>query len=99
MAEDGKDRLGDTLRKKEKAQEDEYFARRDRMLIEQRRAAAEPVPDANGRCAVCGARYSPPTSAARCPACVGASETQRPGGLRRWLEWLLGLRKRARQQP
>lgn len=34
MANDNKDRFGDKLRDAEKGREDEYFARRDRELLE-----------------------------------------------------------------
>ncbi len=34
MGNDSKDRLGDKLRDLEKAREDDYFARRDRELLE-----------------------------------------------------------------
>jgi hypothetical protein len=37
MANENKDRLGDKLRDAEKAREDEYFARRDRELLEKMR--------------------------------------------------------------
>lgn len=37
-ADSGKDRLGDKLRDLEKAREDQFFAKRDRELIEQLRA-------------------------------------------------------------
>lgn len=37
MADTEKDRFGNKLRDKERAQEDEYFARRDRELIEKAR--------------------------------------------------------------
>jgi Zn-finger nucleic acid-binding protein len=39
MADATKDRLGDKLRDKERGQEDEYFARRDRELLEKLRAS------------------------------------------------------------
>ena len=42
MANEQKDRFGDKLRDAEKAREDEYFARRDRELLEKlRREQAE----------------------------------------------------------
>ena len=37
MGNDQKDRLGDKLRDLEKAREDDYFARRDRELLEKMR--------------------------------------------------------------
>jgi len=37
MGDDQKDRLGDKLRDLEKAREDDYFARRDRELVEKMR--------------------------------------------------------------
>lgn len=37
MANEQKDRFGDKLRDAEKAREDEYFARRDRELLEKMR--------------------------------------------------------------
>ncbi len=43
MAGDQKDRLGDKLRDLEKAREDDYFARRDRELLEKMRSEDEPA--------------------------------------------------------
>jgi len=48
MANDNKDRFGEKLRDAEKAREDEYFARRDRELLEKIRkeqAAGETATD------------------------------------------------------
>lgn len=59
MVTDEKDRLGDKLREREKAEEDRYFAERDRILLEKLReqrvatqAAAGPE---QNRCPRCGA--------------------------------------------
>lgn len=60
MAEDDKDRLGEKLRQKEKAEEDRYFSERDRALLErlrQQKTAAEMEQLralARGRCPRCG---------------------------------------------
>jgi hypothetical protein len=45
MVDQEKDRLGDKLRKKEKGQEEDYFARRDRELIEKLRRERGGVPE------------------------------------------------------
>ena len=55
-----KDPFGDKLREKERADEDQYFAKRDRELLEKRRAPKEPADEmtareiARGRCPKCG---------------------------------------------
>jgi len=59
-----KDPFGDKLREKERAEEDLYFAKRDRELLEKlrgkddstREAAAREI--AQGRCPKCGSRWS-----------------------------------------
>lgn len=48
MSDNEKDRMGEKLHQKEKAEEDRYFAERDRELLEKLRKAAE-------RCPTCGA--------------------------------------------
>jgi hypothetical protein len=48
-----KDRLGDKLRKKEKADEDLYFARQDERTLEQLKAAKDADVEL-GRCPRCG---------------------------------------------
>ncbi len=48
-----KDRLGDKLRKKEKAEEDLYFARQDKKKLEELKATQDAdIP--RGRCPRCG---------------------------------------------
>lgn len=42
MGNDQKDRFGDKLRDIEKGREDDYFARRDRELLEKMRRSKEP---------------------------------------------------------
>ena len=78
MADDEKDRLGDKLRRKEKAEEDGFFGERDRALLERLRQskAAPPQADRDSsrgmRCPRCGAELvAVPhhgTTAAECPA-------------------------------
>ncbi len=49
MANSEKDRLGDKLHKKEKAEEDRYFAERDKALLEKLRRGTDE------HCPTCGA--------------------------------------------
>ena len=63
-----KDRFGDKLRDVERAREDQYFAKRDRELIEKLRRERESA----GRCLTCGAKLAENeqgTEPARCPVC------------------------------
>jgi hypothetical protein len=76
-----KDRLGETLRLKERAEEDLYFASRDRELLARLKHAAEAERDktlrplARARCPVCEERLSTHSlHGARieaCPSCEG----------------------------
>lgn len=50
MSDNEKDRLGEKLHQKEKAEEDRYFAEHDRELLEKLRREK-----AAGRCPTCGA--------------------------------------------
>ena len=65
MMDDEKDRLGDKLRKKERAEEDRFFAERDKAMLERLRqklstAELEELRDATrSRCPKCGARLVP----------------------------------------
>jgi len=52
---DEKDRFGDKLRKKQKAEEDTYFAQQDRSKLEKLRESASGQP-ALGLCPRCGVR-------------------------------------------
>ncbi len=80
MASD-KDRLGNKLREAERGREDQYFAERDRKLIEQLRDAkggeSETVlkQAALMRCPKCGAKLESHTlhgvSVDECPSCHG----------------------------
>lgn len=81
MAANEKDRLGDKLRDAERAREDQYFAERDRKLVEQMRHAKEGETEATlkqaalGRCPKCGARLVSHSlhgvSIDECPDCRG----------------------------
>ena len=77
MVDDEKDRLGDKLRRKEKADEDRFFAERDRGLLErlrQEKAAPRTEPQVTSpmRCPRCGTELiTVPhhgTTGAECPA-------------------------------
>lgn len=78
---DEKDRLGDKLREKERADEDRYFAERDRALLEKIRSRSEQTRDtalreiARGRCPKCGQRLSErkveSVSVEQCASCRG----------------------------
>ena len=78
MADDNKDRLGEKLRRKEKAEEDLYFAERDQELLErlrQQKSAGQPEePGASTRmrCPRCSAELAAVPyhgmTAAECPA-------------------------------
>jgi hypothetical protein len=78
---DEKDRLGAKIRDKEKAEEDRYFAKRDRELIEklkQQQAAAgetEIRQQALMRCPKCGEKLASlqynEVTVEECPSCKG----------------------------
>jgi len=68
---DEKDRLGDTLRNAEKAREDEFFARRDRELLEKLRGQKdEEIEETLKRVALM-----------RCPKCGIALDSRRMHGV------------------
>ena len=81
MVTNEKDRLGDKLRNVERAREDQYFAERDRKLVEQLRKAKEGEIEktmkeaALGRCPKCGTDLRPESlneiAVDRCPDCHG----------------------------
>ncbi len=50
-----KDRYGETLRNREKAEEDRYAAEQDRVLLEKLRRQAQTAQTAKGLCPQCGA--------------------------------------------
>jgi hypothetical protein len=78
---DEKDRLGDTLHKKERAEEDRFFAQREKELIErlrQKMSAAELKEVralAHMRCPRCGAKLATAdhqgVKVEECPDCQG----------------------------
>jgi hypothetical protein len=78
---DEKDRLGNKLRDKEKGQEDEYFARRDRELVAKLRAQKDEDAQATFRqavkmrCPKCGidldSRTQHGVNVEHCPKCDG----------------------------
>ncbi|MGE0681126.1 MAG: zf-TFIIB domain-containing protein [Candidatus Binatia bacterium] len=75
---DEKDRLGAKLREKEKAEEDRYFARRDKELLEklkQQQAEPQEAEQALMRCPKCGAKLNTvkhhDVTVEECPACQG----------------------------
>jgi ribosomal protein S27AE len=53
-----KDRYGETLRDREKAEEDRYAAEQDRIRIEKLRQQAQSVQLTKGLCPTCGAPLS-----------------------------------------
>jgi ribosomal protein L37AE/L43A len=78
MADTEKDRFGDKLRDRQKGMEDDYFARRDRELLEKmRRERREQLAAAKGtmQCPRCGtalaerAQYG--VTIDECPSCGG----------------------------
>lgn len=81
MTANEKDRFGDKLRDAERAREDQYFAERDRKLLDQLREAKEGEAEqtfkeaALGRCPKCGTRLQSHTlhdiSIEECPRCHG----------------------------
>jgi RNase P subunit RPR2 len=81
MGNDQKDRLGEKLHDVEKAREDQYFAERDRALIQKLKAESggeqvETVKELTRmRCPKCGARLATATdlgvTVEQCPACHG----------------------------
>ena len=81
MGNDEKDRLGRALHDKERAEEDRYFAERDRELLrklkEKRQAEEESAAQRQAalRCPKCGARLQEAqisgVTADECPACHG----------------------------
>lgn len=76
MAMEEKDRLGNKLRDAERAREEQYFAERDRKLIEGlRQAKAGETAAAQPRCPKCSTQLTPHTlhdvSLAECPSCHG----------------------------
>lgn len=56
MADEGKDRLGDTLKKREKAEEDRFFAEQDRKAVERIRAEQHDAERPAVDCPRCGKR-------------------------------------------
>lgn len=78
---DEKDKLGTKLRDKEKAEEDRYFAQRDRELLEklkQEKAATEETAlsqQARMRCPKCGTKLAAiehhSVTVEECPSCHG----------------------------
>ena len=75
---DEKDRLGGKLREKEKAEEDHYFAQRDKELLEkmkQQQAEAQEANQALMRCPKCGTKLNTvehhEVTVEECPACQG----------------------------
>ena len=62
MADQERDRYGDKMKEVERAREDDYFARRDRELINKMRGAAE-------RCPKCGAAMAQVNGNTACPEC------------------------------
>jgi uncharacterized protein len=69
---DEKDRLGEKLHQKEKAEEDRYFAERDRELLARMR---RPEQGKSLTCPRCGTALSPvvyqDVNIDQCPACQG----------------------------
>lgn len=75
---DEKDRLGAKLREKEKAEEDRYFAQRDKELLEklkQQQAESQAAEHALMRCPKCGVKLNTvkhhEVTVEECPTCQG----------------------------
>jgi hypothetical protein len=75
---DEKDRLGAKLREKEKAEEDRYFAQRDKDLLEklkQQQAEQQETEQALMRCPKCGVKLNTvnhhDVTVEECPSCQG----------------------------
>src|SRR5262249_10128957 len=78
MADDEKDRLGDQLHRKEKGEEERFFAERERKVLERLRQSKTASPPADRgrsrgmRCPQCGTELvsvrHDDTAAAECPA-------------------------------
>ena len=78
MADTERDRFGDKLRDKQKGQEDDYFSRRDRELLEkmrQERRQAAPQPASAMKCPRCQTelteRVQHDVTVDECPSCGG----------------------------
>jgi len=98
-----KDRFGDKLRKKEKADEDNYFAEQDRAKLERLRAQGTQAAAALGLCPRCGiplvSAQELQVRTERCPNCGGIwldqsdlkfiCERNEEGWATRWLRSLL----------
>ena len=95
MAMDEKDRLGNKLRDAERAREDQFFAERDRQLIERLRQSKEGDAGAalkeavHMRCPKCGTPLNSHTlhdvSVDECPSCHGVwLEAGQLEALARW---------------
>lgn len=54
-----KDRYGETLRNREKAEEDRYAAEQDRLRLEKLRQQAQAAQATNGLCPQCGGGLNP----------------------------------------
>jgi hypothetical protein len=82
---DDKDRLGEKLHQKEKAEEDRYFAERDKAILEKLRGEKRAADEteirqlAQERCPRCGARLVPVTH-------HGVAVDECPAGHGMWLD-------------
>lgn len=70
-----KDRYGETLRNREKAEEDRYAAEQDRLRLEKLRQQAQAAQATNGSCPQCGGGLNPSNTfeiaMKRCGKCRG----------------------------
>jgi hypothetical protein len=112
---DEKDSLGEKMRLKERAEEDRYFAERDRELIAQLKHAREAEHEkmvrelARGRCPQCGERLRcRPLQGElidECPSCLGIwltpakVEVLSRGGAEGWIGALLAGLGRLVEHP
>ncbi|MFQ5666003.1 MAG: zf-TFIIB domain-containing protein [Candidatus Binatia bacterium] len=99
MNPDEKDRFGNKLRDAERAREDQYFAKRDRELLEKLRYKEGGAKQGLGRCPQCGTQLQERSlhdvSVDECPVChgiwLGEGELQElarrenEGWIARWL--------------
>jgi len=79
MAPDNKDRLGQRLREKERAEEERFIAERDREALRKLREKSAPAPAGTATCPRCGAGLTTVTL-------HGVAVDECPAGHGMWLD-------------